>query len=866
MQYKRATNRFILALKSKVPSHIYIDGKTKYLMDSVDYLVDAQDMFIASTMMHDLKLALRVRKRVAQSIEGGGDEKHAHFNSVLAYCWGKLLHKWKAQRNEPARTREQTPAVVSSDEDRFVNRFSVLSDDDIEEDEEDEEFFPIHENPRPSIQAPELQDITVEDLINGDERQAVILFLISVDELMGFNIEHYSKLKLAFRSYRLERYSPAIIVEQLMESAVSSNFAIAQVSMLEQQLMVDYPHLNTIYRVLALYAMPFLMEEVAKEVKACAARASEFDAQKDAIAFVGDCLEAGFRSESDPENRSSTLAADFCSYWGMTTPSATLEEVQKSVQFLVMVEAPLVKQKAEAPEFFQQIEGIPESQKPSSWLRAFSSLGRGRNLVHTIRLLQALSNVIGTNNGILPPAKAGWFGRRWDEQGNMAQTIAGDMDDFLMVDVLPVLIAMCSKGVLAADLPLQEELLPFFVHLRSFCSNVAKPVSLALAFGIHTLLVSVFEVQGNGDVDLLGSTAKKIFDNYMDQLEAVSINNETPRSRHWTHNLEQMNKIRWLVVSPRKATAPQVMRAVWNPMTAGCFLLYTSYFLNLDCGTTMIDSFAQLRIVLHLYNALRQVGVIKEQLLFLETLHDKFRTCKAIWEGSALPKKGVFAKRFLISFGTSVKEAQRKSEQIKMGLKGGQHASPSQQLSSGSAIKKMTPINPHEISKSFRRICLRDFSDVVDNYHTERHGKDARANVNYEQAVRANDTLDAMEDEQDLLALNLTKVGETLNQFIDFLFKVLEWKPIIDKIVREMDHTGGRRMTGAKYSYTPWEDENMERQAQAWMFAERILGALDFMDTPWEVQSLVRTGAALQTFFSRIDPTNVLWYTPLVEE
>jgi hypothetical protein len=871
MRYKRATIRFQQALQSKVPGHIYGEGATKQIMDSVDYLACNEDIFVESTLMHDLKLALRVRKRVAQSMMGGGDEGHAYFNCILAYSWGKLRRKWKAQRNVPESRRQQTPtAAPSYEEDTFVNRFSVLSDDDIEEDEQDEAWFPTNEIPRPATSKPELRDITLEDIVHGDDRQAVILFFLSLDELMGHNVDQYSKLKHEFQDNQREQLPANVIAVHLMEAAAGSNFAIDQVSMLEQQLMIEYPHLNTVYKVLALLVMPACIQHVAQEVKTNSPRASDFDAQKDAVEFLGDCVEVGFRNASDPQNRGATLATDFCRCWGISIPNANVEKLAEAAKYLVAVEVPFELERAQNQAFYQRIEGIPEMPQPNSWLNFCTFLGKGRNLVNTIKLLQRLSNIIGENDGILIPAKKGWFGRPWDEQ-RKARNITGDMDEFLMADVLPSLIAMCSKGLLATDVPRQSEILPFFSHLRSYCDNPEKPVSFALAFGVHTLLTSVYEVQGNGDVHSLGTTAKLIWDNYMVQLETANKESETPRDKHWKYNVEQMSKIKWLLVlPPRIATESQILRAIWNPMTAGSFLLYLSYQVNLDCGTAMIDSMAQLRIVLHLYNALCQVGAMvphsDKQLRLLDTLNDSFKGSKAIWEGSILPKRGEFAKRFLIAFGFSIKEAQRQTEEIRAGLSGGRNASSSSKTNS-KATKNMTPIHPHQISKSFRRICLRDFSDVVDKYHTEKQKRDGRVHPCYAHAVRVNDTLDALVEEQDLLALNLTSVGDTLNHFIDHLFKILELKPMVDKFVREIDHEGGRRMTGSKFVYTPWEDENAERVAQVSIFAEKILGMLDFVDAPLEVPALARTTAVLQMYFSsQVDPSNILWFSPLVTE
>lgn len=53
------------------------------------------------------------------------------------------------------------------------------------------------------------------------------------------------------------------------------------------------------------------------------------------------------------------------------------------------------------------------------------------------------------------------------------------------------------------------------------------------------------------------------------------------------------------------------MRSTWNPYCAGTFLSYVAYYANLEGGASLVDSIAQLRMTLHLFNALQQVGAIR---------------------------------------------------------------------------------------------------------------------------------------------------------------------------------------------------------------------------------------------------------------
>ena len=58
------------------------------------------------------------------------------------------------------------------------------------------------------------------------------------------------------------------------------------------------------------------------------------------------------------------------------------------------------------------------------------------------------------------------------------------------------------------NLAREDELLPLFVLIRQFIEHPDLPVPISLTFGIHTLLTSLFEMQGNNDIQDLGITTK----------------------------------------------------------------------------------------------------------------------------------------------------------------------------------------------------------------------------------------------------------------------------------------------------------------------------------------------------------------------
>lgn len=290
---------------------------------------------------------------------------------------------------------------------------------------------------------------------------------------------------------------------------------------------------------------------------------------------------------------------------------------------------------------------------------------------------------------------------------------------------------------------------------------------------------------------------------------------------------------------------------------------YLAYFGNIDGGTAMIDSFGQLRIVLHLFNAFKKVGAFMPgDIVFLDWLDKQFADSKAVWEGER-PEKGRFTLRWLISWRMDISKARGMASEIQ--TKATTSASPTQSTRAhgrGMIVRQMTAIQPKELATSYRRICCRDFSDLVDKYHTaEQKRKEGSTDI-YHHTVRVNDTLDAMLVDGQLLGTNLTSLGELLNEFIASLFRLTELEPLVNKIVREtpVDVRMGRRTDLSRVTSGSWEasDANLERQAQAHLLAECVLGALDFQDKQQVV--CAKCVMFMKMFFTEIPAEKFLYF------
>jgi hypothetical protein len=860
-RYKDATKRVKERLRSMVPDDVFRDESVQCLVDAVDYLEANNITIIPLSLMNDLKLAIRVRQRVATSKYQGGDAGHSYFLSALLYCFAVLrqLTPLPKGRREQVRRSEQQEAEC--DENRFA-AFSVHENDEEDDKEEDLPSGPV---PKPVLPQEPTQ-LTLEELMAGSDREAAILFLITLDDIMGHNVLMYSTLKKAWARYTSEDYPPSVIIEDLLEASTAANMGIQYVQYLEQSLALDYPHMNTIYRLLSVLVFPELTAKLTEEITKLSPVGSEFK-EIDAKMFLGDCLERGVRNDSDPVMKN--LASDFCAKWQIAPE--TVERVYiKGIHDLVAFELPVGNMRQLNLPIIEEFRQKGLAVEEGSWLSQFTFIGTAdRSILMTTKHLQSLSNVIRERSGHLI-VKQGFFGKRWDEtKTGMAKRIMQDMDELMMGEILPVLINLCD-GPLLQSLPLEDELLPMFTLLRDYVKDPKMPVSWALAFSVHTLATSIFEVQGGNDVHNIAEEAETCFDLYFEQLSIAAKQYEgRAQPKHWAENVKRIQVLKCLVAPPTlQPSREQTIRAFWNPLCAGNLLGYIVYFSNLQEGSWMVDNFSQLRMVLHLYNALKEVGLSPADSHGVLALLDRnFQNSKAIWEGPK-PTRGNFVLQWWIAFGTEVKEARRLSNEAAARFSKARgtpnKASRSRLLETA---RRMTPIEPGKLSKSFRRIVNRDFTDVVDTYHKDIERQ--KSYPLYDHVVRCNDTLDAIEEDQPYLAMNMTALGAHLNSFIDKFFDHY-WKKEVQMIVRATPDSMryGRRADGRSIGRQSWEstDSNLERLAMVSIFAQEILGRLDFADLSRPDPVIVQPLAAMTLFFEKLPAYLIMYFTPITED
>jgi hypothetical protein len=830
-RYKKATQEFVNFMIQNTPE--WVTGNR----NSVDFLLTAADWMVENrfeihpTVLNDLKLAIRLRKRAGESVFGGGDLGHKYFIDILVFCWSHLI---TLPRSNATDNRQDSDENQSS---RNKNSYEVLMFDDEDEEDLDEETFPSVPVPRPERQSE--QPWTIDDLMKSDDRTDSILFLSALDDFMG-GISHQYKCIAKVCS---QNRKSTDIVEDLLEAATLTSMTIQHIQQLEMEFMVDHEDLNTPYRMLSAIVLPEITMLTSQIVKAHGERLTS-RIEQDVIMFLGDCMECTFRNKDEAAD---ALISDFCQRYEINpTGTDEITNYVQGLQSLTRNEVPIMAEISNFKKWLSIAQSLGQGDKlpqPHTWLSNMEFIGRDRAIHHTLRLLQSFSKIIeDTPNDQKILNRPGFFGPS-PFRPERVRKIHGDLDEYLMADILPQWFLMCRHGIIGrSNLPHEQELCPLFVLFRDYVQKPHKPVSWSLAFAVHALLTVTLDTAPVYN-DLM-SISDAVFHKYFQQLDHatgfITKEKDTRHTDSWAQNMLTVSFLKNLGIDTLGR------KALWNPLCASTTLMTLTYFGNMEAGCALIDCRAQLRITLHLFHALKVRELIREgEIPILDRLNEYFKSSRGVWEGP-LPTQGEFVKRFMICFGMSAKESKQMSEEARLAITSRMFSNKTKKSWRGKG-RKMSHIEPSEISKSYRRICNRDFHDVVDKYHTDEQRARMKGTEVYGLAVRTNDTMDSIADESAFLSLNLPVVGIYLEQFVCSLFRVLQFDSFTD-------------------SAASFIDEQDRRPGHIMLFVLSVLGALDFAANP-ESYEFVKNypvggmcATFMNTFLNSIPADNVMWF------
>jgi hypothetical protein len=698
LSYKKSTQRFKDALQSRVPPEIFASGSVGDLVDATDYVVK-EDVEVDDSLVDDLKHSIRVRKRSALA-HGGGDDGHLYFIEVLEYCWSFLAPR--RNRNRAQMASEQDPCNQP-----VTNRYEHLSaEGGANDDSDNEDDLPQspHSRPEPSSN----MSRTLQELISGTDNDNILYFLFRLHELMRLNAWHFSNLKDAEGRAREQNLPTNTVAFEMMQASMVANLTIQQVVSLEQAFYHDHPHLNTVYRMLANLRMGQRIEVLIEIVAAQSPIASRFS-EKHAVAFIGDAMECGFRSRMDASSKHNFLVTDFLECWQFQDDrnvevtlsdgdavTSCVSSIFRSVQALAKLEAPL-----KVDECDVDVKRLSENGYAShEWLPC-DFIGTDRCITHTLRLLQFLSGFVTKLRSGEMGMRQGGLGTSWHDVKKPVTRSQIDMDDLLLSCIIPSLIDQCRDTAINAGIPNQDVLLTGLVQIKAFVDHPERPVSWALAFTVHTVLTSILELQESGTYNSLATTARSTFEKFFETIEGVDKDRQVaskPFPSIWDDGVQFLRCVKELLRVPKRKPQPceQSLLSMWNPYCAGASLLYLSYMGNLCVGTMLLDSDGQLRVALHLFNALKQVNAVSPgDIPLLDWIHTVFEKCRVIWEGQ-LPIRGQLQTRWYTVLGLDVGALRRKR---------------------GSS-KKLMWTKPRlwaeHFSTSYCEICLNDFQCALD--------------------------------------------------------------------------------------------------------------------------------------------------------
>jgi hypothetical protein len=667
-RYKKCTQNFRDWMKQVLPNH-KIDtvndlskGVDQILDQNIKALDNSSPIVVISPSletMESLTTSIKYREIMTENMYGnqGGDDEvgHKYMIETLKYCRDILRLSRRIARVAIKNNNTTSNANVNEQEtsvkDEIGGCFNalILDDSDEEEEEGDDQFAVDEEMIRqrqfPDIAAPvePATPYNIEDLIHGDDRFQALAFLRTMDDLMEVVDGHYGVLKTTLREHDT---GTAYWLKLLMECAAVANMATETVLVMENSLAANHPHLSSFYRVLAVVFFYPSVAEIQQEIRPERLR------QKPHLAkiFVGDLIECIFHNMG--HERHPALVKRFVKLSGL--PFNVVDRFAQEIALTTQIETQLEAERARN----WRINDLGKSlgQTPHMWFRRHRRLGGDRSVLNTHIILQKVLDLVQDDTKL--QGIPGYWGSMFNEGSNPARRIRGDMDELFATDIIPELIELCKRAPIR-NLPNRMALIPVLDLLSDQLRNGKEsPISVSLTFGCHALLTSIMVLQGDGDLARIATYSKRSYNKLFAQLQEESESSEvrnTPIFYRSVNNYKGVVNFAKPVGPPGSRTAED--NAFWNPLLGGEYLLYGTYMCSIGLGSSTVDSLGQLRLTLHLYNALRKRELIQD-VPFLGDIDKVFDKTKAIWVGGR-PEAGSFAKQFYMAWGMSIVEANR---------------------------------------------------------------------------------------------------------------------------------------------------------------------------------------------------------------
>lgn len=786
--YKAATTRFKEQLTNLIPAKKFNLDFVKSFLDAADYIKD-NDISIDHSILRNLRLAISVRKKYSENILDGGDEGHSYFLLVLNYCLQVLRQcKIAEQKTEEHSKKDDENDINNSD--AFCNRFDALSmlEDYHEGDSDSEEEDGDSTDSGPDRPEPPSKEYSYDDLLYFPDRAKCLFFFETMAFLAHESTLGLRNLKETMRMEARGEYPTDRVPVEIMCQGIFANSMIRSIQDLENDMYVECPDLKeSPYRVLVCCFMSPMINMLSDSVRTSSPHAKKWN-DDFALAFWADVVEAVFRCRV---RQIESIADRFTQRWKMPN--------RDKIRWLAYLTMRMVMKNAGTKAEIEMYRWPPcEHTDPlldcsDAWLREdlqdklWESINGENSILNTMKIVDGFGSTMCESNDEFYKIMAQTWNRNvWKDSKNPASSIRGDLDSTLISMMMHV--TQCKWRFDGEALPMEKQMLPLVSLIREGSEFESKP-SFALIFAVHCMLMSIFELQGDGDIFRIRDLAKNSFDRFMSQAgEHLTLDIPCHSEREGCLKfITDMKRVTEMSDDADFAKAAPILSQehfdllIWNPMSAGMLMSYTNVYLSLQGGFIAMTTSLDLTAILHIYNALKYHELVDVDLPLLADIDRYFDKSKCIWNGWDKPQQGKFVYRLHLSMGATNEMAVYAQDKARFNHGGGEKPAnrPTATLSKMERTRKTskrfsTTIEPSDIALSFKRYCLHDFKDT---------GKEVEGPLHKPLKLESNNLLPipwkihykhtrlifasiVSDFESRLLKYNMVAVGTVISQFL----------------------------------------------------------------------------------------------------
>lgn len=671
--------------------------------------------------------------------------------------------------------------------------------DNNKEPQEEEEIVP-------KPQEPTREYSIAQDLIEGSPRTHGLVFLACIDHFFGIVSALYQRFKTILSDTSPKRPKLDAVMELATISAFI-NMGIDDINNMEKALHIDCPPIAKSFS--HILAAVFCLEDqcVVAYEKRMDPKRKEND--PDCILdHLAKCIQAGFHGPDDRRHHEMMLQViHFCGDNGDKDSWETLELTLYSIRLSEhsFFQSASEKRKDSAVECFDR--WIHSRKDHPNWLEIFKHIGGSNSLLQTH----------GNVHAFFVEPKDSVQGPLWDEQHNLAKStsdpclsrlIFGQIGKTLLFralksecvetfcslelwqryrpnDYRKVISVTKSGGLQDYDTVPPLAFFPIFRELFMFVNEKQdeKGIPITLTCCFHAMALGFLYLQGNHDVQRIALESKTAVDCSRKQFLASSfIDSGDAEDLGFTNS---------------HLPLPALLHTYWNPFLAGNFLLYTAYIKSARMGAIYLDKCTGLgsHICLHLFNALRNRGLLSDTNSFIEVFASALSKSRGMWP-SEIPSRGLFSKTFALVIGYRsdvIREVHQTTHDKLFRPNKKQRADAATELELASkriffcwgfarfqTAKKKNAIQPSDMFKSFKYFVERDFFDVQDQPNKEVFSLN-EYNIN---GARTLAFIKSIQDDAKLLSYNWPCIAHDIEMnFTTKLIDTMEWTPLVERVL-----------------------------------------------------------------------------------